>query len=147
MNQYQKEQITALRSNGESCAKIAVLLDLSVNTVKSFCRRNNGVSAKLETKKVAEVLVEVAYCRQCRSKITQISGRKPKKFCSDNCRVTWWNSHTENVKRKALYSFKCIYCGQDFSAYGNSKRRYCSHSCYCKDRFALKTDSGKAAVI
>ncbi len=62
----------------------------------------------------------------------------PIRFCSDECRVLWWNSHSGEVKRKALYSFKCASCGEDFTAYGNAKRRYCSHSCYCTDRFGRK---------
>ena len=145
MNQQQKEQIAAFRSNGESCAKIAAHLGLSVNTVKSFCRRNIGVNTKSETKNTAEAAAEIASCPQCGSKITQIGGRKPKRFCSDKCRVLWWNSHSENVRRKALYSFTCAACGQEFTAYGNANRRYCSHSCYCKDRFGRSpADSGNA---
>ena len=122
MNKYQKDQIVKLRGQGESCSKIAAHLGISVNTVKSFCRRhiNKG---------------KIDICPQCGNKITQISGRKPKKFCKDECRVKWWNSHSEEVNRKAVYSFKCACCGKDFTAYGNAKRRYCSHSCYCKDRF------------
>ena len=142
MNQQQKEQIIALREQGESCAKIADNLGLSVNTVKSFCRRNTGfVAPKPEIKSPTQTAVEGDnHCPQCGNKIVQINGRKTKKFCSDACRVAWWNSHSGSVKRKAVYSFKCVCCGQDFTAYGNAKRRYCSHSCYCQERF------GKAAV-
>jgi endogenous inhibitor of DNA gyrase (YacG/DUF329 family) len=141
MNQYQKEQVLALRGSGETCANIAESLGLSVNTVKSFCRRNsagNREAAKIKT----AVTTDGGECPQCGNKIKRISGRKPKRFCSDECRVLWWNSHTGNVNQKALYSFKCAHCGKDFTAYGNAKRRYCSHSCYCADRF-----EGKAAKV
>ena len=144
MNQQQKEQVSALRGSGESCVKIAAHLGLSVNTVKSFCRRNN-INTKPKTIIAAEVTTETAACLQCEKTITQISGRKRRKFCSDDCRVQWWNSHSDNVKQKALYEFKCACCGQGFTAYGNANRRYCSHSCYCKDRFG-KSAGGKAAM-
>jgi endogenous inhibitor of DNA gyrase (YacG/DUF329 family) len=138
MNQYQKEQVLALRTSGETCAHIADNLGLSVNTVKSFCRRNN-IQGKSETKNsIAASTDKVDACPQCGNKIIPVSGRKPKKFCSDECRVLWWNSHSGEVKRKALYMFKCASCGKDFTAYGNAKRRYCSHSCYCTDRFGRK---------
>lgn len=143
MNQYQKEQVLALRGSGETCAYIAENLGLSVNTVKSFCRRNS-IQAKPETKNGNAASTDKAgACPQCGSKITPVSGRKPKKFCSDGCRVLWWNSHSGEVKRKALYTFKCASCGQDFTAYGNAKRRYCSHSCYCKDRFGSRPGGRK----
>jgi len=136
MNMYQKEQILALHRSGESFAKIAVNLGLSVNTVKSFYRRND-VNAKAEEN--SNVAVAIAgsngVCPQCGNKIIQIAGRKPKRFCSDKCRVLWWNSHSEAVNQKALYSFKCASCGKNFTAYGNANRRYCSHSCYCEARF------------
>jgi len=41
MKYLQKEQITQMRSEGFSYAKIAAALGISENTVKSFCRRNN----------------------------------------------------------------------------------------------------------
>ena len=59
----------------------------------------------------------------------------------------WWNSHAEQVKRKALYPFKCAACGKEFTAYGNTHRRYCSHGCYCKDRFGSRPDAGKGATV
>ena len=140
MNAQQKQQVLALRGNGETCAKIADKLGISVNTVKSFCRRNIGnvkTEASIETK--TETAVEIVsgneVCPQCGSTIVQIKGRKPKRFCSDDCRAKWWNSHSDSVNQKALYSFECAFCNKAFSAYGNSKRRYCSHSCYCASRY------------
>lgn len=40
MNTAQKERIRQLRMEGVTYEKIADCLDLSVNTVKSFCQRN-----------------------------------------------------------------------------------------------------------
>jgi len=170
MTKYQKEQILSFRGNGESCAKIANNLGLSVNTVKSFCRRHNAaanntanINMEMETGAEAEQINKTAAaiisngdaCPQCGNTITQIKGRKPKRFCCDKCRELWWNSHREDIRQKALYSFKCACCGNDFTAYGNSKRRYCSHTCYCKSRFgsvrisrtAENAIHGKAATV
>lgn len=57
------------------------------------------------------------------------------KFCSDNCRTAWWNAHPEKVNRRAVYHFTCAHCGKPFTAYGNAKRKYCSHACYIADRY------------
>jgi len=148
MNAFQKKQVIALRRSGETFAKIAENLGLSVNTVKSYCRRNSGNN---EAEGGNGLNVDIAdiggACPQCGNIITLIKGRKPKRFCSDECRVRWWNSHFENVNKKAVYPFKCVYCGKDFTAYGNAKRRYCSHSCYCKDRFNRNQADRRAATV
>ena len=67
--------------------------------------------------------------------VKQNPGRKKKRFCSDSCRMKWWNSHMDKVKRKAIYEFTCLHCGRTFTAYGNSGRKYCSHDCYIEERF------------
>ncbi len=88
MDQHQKEQVLALRTSGKTCAHITGHLGLSVNTVKSFCRRN---SLQAKTKAVESLsaahIDERTACPQCGKKIMPISGRKSKRFCSDECRV------------------------------------------------------------
>jgi hypothetical protein len=74
-------------------------------------------------------------CKQCGKLIKIIPKRKPKIFCSDECRAEWWNTHPENVQRKAVYHFTCAHCGKPFTAYGNKGRKYCCHQCYIADRF------------
>jgi endogenous inhibitor of DNA gyrase (YacG/DUF329 family) len=170
MNQHQKDQILALRENGETFSYIAEHLGLSINTVKSFCRRNiiqtepQAINYAVDNAAVDNTAVDsvaidsaavdntaedsaaidnASVCPQCGKNIAPVSGRKPKKFCSDECRVRWWNSHSGQVSRKALYSFKCASCGGDFTAYGNSNRRYCSHACYCADRFGNSSNNKK----
>ena len=75
------------------------------------------------------------FCLQCGALLTQTPGRKRVKFCSDNCRTAWWNAHPEKVNRRAVYHFTCAHCGKPFTAYGNAKRKYCSHACYIADRY------------
>lgn len=120
----QKQNIIALRRDGEGYGQIAATVGISINTVKSFCRRHS-----LAAKKVASV------CEQCGQSIEQNPGRKRKRFCCDACRNKWWNSHLELVKRKAVYTFTCPTCGEEFTVYGNRRRKFCSHACYIAYRF------------
>ena len=87
MTDEQKQQIIALRRDGVGYGRIAARLQISINTVKSFCRRHS-----LAAKKAASV------CEQCGGPIEQNPGRKRKRFCSDSCRNKWWNAHLELVK-------------------------------------------------
>ncbi len=131
MNELQKEKIIEFRQLGLSYSKISDALGISINTIKSFCRRNNlGGHLGKENKNVNK-----SFCKNCGNKLKQIPGKKPLKFCSDECRVKWWNTHPELVNKKAIYSFKCANCNQPFKSYGNSKRKYCSHPCYISYRF------------
>lgn len=133
MTDEQRLQIKKFRAEGYSYGKVAQALGLSENTVKTFCKRN-GLGGNLATtqKTVDE---DVVACLSCGSPIKIIPGRKEKKFCSDKCRNKWWNAHLDKVNKKANYDFECAYCKKPFIAYGNSKRKYCSHECYIADRF------------
>ena len=132
MNTIQKQKIAELKSQGESYSQIAALLGISENTIKSHCRRNNLCSAK---NVICSTTADDS-CQQCGRNLKHIERHKKKKFCSDKCRMDWWNSHLHEVKRKALYQFTCPVCGKDFQSYGNNKRIYCSRSCFGKTRRA-----------
>ena len=119
MTASQKATVLFMRSKGLSFAKIAEKLDLSVNTIKSFCGRNK----------------EGQLCLCCGSSIQQPPRTRIKKFCSDKCRMQWWNAHIKEVNRKAMYDFTCSCCGKTFQAYGNKHRKYCSRECYIRARF------------
>ena len=41
MTDEQKQQISALRRDGAGSGRIAARLQISINTVKSFCRRHS----------------------------------------------------------------------------------------------------------
>ena len=133
MNSLQKERIALLRTSGESYNRIADILGLSVNTVKSHCRRNNLGSNLYPT--TPKQTTGQVFCKQCGKELIQIPHKKSLKFCSNECRVKWWNSHPDKVNKKAIYSFTCVHCKKTFTAYGNSSRKYCSHQCYISDRF------------
>lgn len=131
MTTEQKEIITRLRKDGQGYTAIANTVGIPKETVKSFCRRSNlGGSSSLPNRNA-----ERNKCPQCGQKIEQKTGTKPRRFCSPECRQSWWNSHPEEVGRKAVYEFVCAGCGKPFSSYGNSHRKYCSHECYIAARF------------
>lgn len=131
MTENQKRQVAVLRNQGIGCEKIAQQTGLSKNTIKSFCRRNNLKPPMT----VAVTSKEESVCECCGNLVLQAQGRKKKRFCSDSCRNRWWNAHLDIVKRKANYNFTCPVCKKHFVAYGNARRKYCSHSCYIQDRF------------
>ena len=124
MTDEQKQKLILLRRSGDGYGQIAAALGISINTVKSFCRRH-GLAAE----------VKGSGCEQCGKAVSQNPGRKRKRFCCDACRNRWWNSHLELVKRKAMYTFTCPGCGKEFSIYGNSHRKFCCHECYIAYRF------------
>lgn len=127
MTYEQKMLIISLRNEGLGYKKVADKLGISENTVKSFCRRQKNLMQPQEPGS--------SVCKCCGAPIKQTPGRKEKKFCSDKCRMKWWNSHPELVERKAVYEMVCPNCGKRFSVYGNAKRKYCSHECYVAHRF------------
>ena len=133
MTSEQKEQITQLRADGCGYMKISQIMNISVNTVKSFCRRHNTVNLVPEATDTQKN--EQHICPNCGKKVKQNPGRKEKKFCSDRCRNHWWNEHLDMVRQKANYEYICPCCKKKFTAYGNSSRKYCSHECYINDRF------------
>ena len=133
MDGFQKEQIRNLRGEGLSYAEIARQVDVSRDAVISFCRRNGLQEIKKPITAVKTAAGDV--CRECGKPLVQVDGMKRRVFCSKECRVKWWKEHPERLNQKAVYQYTCSHCGKPFSAYGNSKRKYCSHACYISDRF------------
>ena len=134
MDDKQKEQIIKLRAKGKGYKTISNMLGINVNTVKSFCKRKN-INAETASKLLERIPTETTFCENCGREIKQMPKQKKKRFCCDECRIQWWNSHLDQVKRKAYYTFRCVHCGKVFQVYGDSRRRYCSHDCYIAARF------------
>lgn len=126
MTSEEKDRIANLREKGLGYKAIAAQLGLSANSVKSYCKRNDMAGASDK---------ETHTCVCCGIPVIQHPGRKEKKFCSDRCRMKWWNAHLDQVNRKANYEITCRFCGKQFVSYGNAHRVYCSHECYIEDRF------------
>ncbi|MGE5417438.1 MAG: sigma factor-like helix-turn-helix DNA-binding protein [Acidobacteriota bacterium] len=130
MTHQEKEKVIKMRQEGFSYSRISTVLGISENTVKSFCRRNNLGNGYT----VTGFQKDGVLCRQCSLPLTQTAGVKQKLFCSDKCRMAWWNSHPQAVNRKALYNFLCPICGCEFESYGNKNRKYCSRTCYGRSK-------------
>ena len=122
MTSDQKAKIIAMRGSGHSYARIAEDLSISINTIKTFCRRNRSITDS-----------GITVCKQCGVKIEIQDKRKPKQFCSDRCRAAWW--YANNGKGKTEYNLRCANCGRTFVSFGSKARKYCSHECYIAARF------------
>lgn len=125
MTAIQQEQLTLLRKQKKSYAEIAQITNMTVNTIRVYCHRHGLTD---------EDLKGLCFCEQCGSPIQRSSGKK-KRFCSDVCRMNWWNAHQELVQRKAFYQMTCQCCGKEFLSYGNRNRKYCCRSCYIAGRY------------
>ena len=121
MTDEQKQAIKNLRSQGQSALQIAASLGLSVNTVKSFCRRERQ---------------KADFCKQCGQPLLHFYGHRRKTFCTDNCRYIWWNAHRHLMNHEVIYRHTCLYCGEDFKSPRND-RKYCSRSCYIAARYGV----------
>ena len=130
MTDTQRARIIELRKKDIGYSTIGKMVGLSKDTVKSFCRRNGLGGARANMGKET-----LGICPQCGEHIIQNLKTKPRRFCSDECRRVWWNSHLDKVHRKALYAIVCANCGITFVAYGNRNRKYCCHPCYIEARF------------
>lgn len=121
MNKEQKTSIIRMRSDGMTFSEIANQLQLSINTVKSFYRRNANTKSPFET------------CMHCGKPIVQTKHKRQKKFCSDKCRNSWWSAHPQNRRPKRLYSHICAHCGIAFQS-DRAKSKYCSVKCFADAR-------------
>lgn len=118
--------IKRLRENGVAFSEIAKRLSLNENTIKSYCYRN-AIKPLENLPKPKEA------CEMCLTPIVQKEKRKKKRFCSDQCRSTWWNEQRKNKTVKRGKEKVCANCDATFHSYKD--RKYCSHPCYIKQRF------------
>lgn len=122
-------KIKELRQQGWGYKKIAKELSITIGTVRYACSKDENDPELISN------------CKNCGLKIKSLKGKKSKIFCSDKCRLTWWNNNQNKVDKKAYYSHQCIHCNKKFSAYGNNKRLYCSQECYIEHK-KIKGDVG-----
>jgi endogenous inhibitor of DNA gyrase (YacG/DUF329 family) len=137
----QKEQILNLRKKGYGYKSIASVLRISRDAVRNECKKHNltgygrPINDEVETEK--RIRRECLYCgKEINTK--ERKGRKSK-FCSDNCRRTWWKENSHKKNKKAWYTFTCKNCGKEFKAYGNKNRKFCSVRCSTDYRFGSTT--------
>ena len=96
-------------------------------------RREMKVQDGYETYDEADFLSRVAkrFCPECGEPIISNSCGRPKKFCSDKCRMKWWHAHPMPEHWKAAEKKLCLYCGKEYTAVRQKgrKRKYCSRAC------------------
>ena len=86
MNRKTIKEIDSLRFLGMTTTEISRNLAVSVNTVKSHIRRHPDVPGTL-------------ICLYCGQPVIQNEGRKAKKFCSDRCRISYWNQKRKDKEK------------------------------------------------
>ena len=145
MTADQKEQIQQMRQKGLSYLQIASALNISENTIKSYCRRNN--LATIKSPKPQAVKEIQGSCKHCGKPLTRGAKGPPRKFCSEKCRRAWWKANDSQLNRKAYYTLICSECGQKFESYGNRTRKFCGHACYIKNRFEKEGERHDAGTI
>lgn len=118
--------VNDLQAKGLGYKKISSNTGIPVNTVKAYCRRHKDEAISSEKPQ--------AFCRGCGKPIQRIPQAKPRQFCSDACRMHFWNNHRDEVKHRAVYTFRCPHCGREFQSIGNPNRKYCSRECVANAR-------------
>lgn len=118
MTNEDRKKILFLKAQGLGYKRIAAETGISVNTIKSFLKKNNPTDNNR--------------CFNCGKTIVQIPHKKQKKFCSDKCRNAWWSAHPEKRKGKP-YIHTCLYCEKEFST-DKVVSKYCSRDCFAKAR-------------
>ena len=136
MTDFEAAQVKEMRLNGMGYRAIAEALGLSRDIVRNHCKaKGMGGYVAATVKNLKEREVQNGICLCCGKETAQAGTGRPRKFCSEKCRRQWWKAHPEAGNQKAVYTQVCARCGKEFTAYGNSHRKYCSHDCYIKARF------------
>lgn len=135
MTGEQKERLEQLRSEGLGYKRMATELGFSLNTVQSYCRRH-------PTEMKVPTLAPENACLYCGARLHHAPGAKKRKFCSDRCRITWWNAHPEAGAKRKVREVACGFCGATFFVIGERTRRYCSRICSARARAKLARREG-----
>ena len=147
MTRDQQEEIRRLRASGEGYKRIAAMLGLSVNTVKSFCQRDNvkqetgrpdDTTAKSCVYTSRENVTGESLCPRCGKPNAQIPGRRERLYCSDACRMGYWR----NLARPVGGIRRCAGCGKVLLGHDRT-RKYCRHACYIAHRFGAAQKEAK----
>ena len=128
-----KENIARLRRAGYGYKTIAARLGLSRDSVRNVCKHLD----RDEANGIRTINIGYKTCALCGREIIQSKTGRPKRFCSDSCRMKYWKIHRDELNKspEALYTCTCMYCGKTFQSYGNPNRKYCCHEHYIRDYF------------
>lgn len=114
-----KNLIIAYRSQGLSYNEIAEKLLVTSEYARTVFSR----SSRKRTKDV--VINPSGSCKFCGKPVQSITGKKERFFCCPECRDKYHNQ----LKSRKPYVLVCEYCGNEFVAYGNPVKCFCSREC------------------
>ena len=130
LTEKQMTEISSLRRDGMSYAKIGEKLNLPRGQVRSFC-----LSRTSKNEAAVQEDGEHVLCKTCGKELEHTPGFRKKIFCSDGCRQDWWNRYAKFKagEGRATNKVTCQNCGETFVTYGTN-RKYCSRKCYTEHR-------------
>ena len=123
MTNEQKNIIRKMRMQNETYAAISSAVGIPIGTIKSYCHRHNPTSQTADT----------VFCKNCGADIKKKPKAKPRLFCCDQCRMTWWKAHPDQIVRKKVYAHTCFNCGDVFHSH-RANSQYCSRKCFSESR-------------
>lgn len=130
MTKAEKETVLSLRQRQYSFSTIAEATGLPLGTIKSFLSRVSG-KQEVQPIMVQHITAGLPHCRQCGAALDQTTRGKSKSFCSDHCRMVYWNEHRDLSQRASAHEQTCEVCGRTFFTY---RGQYCSRACYGQAR-------------
>lgn len=71
------------------------------------------------------------FCPECGGEVIQNGRGRPKKFCSERCRLRWQSKHQCPPLRKTAVERTCPVCGKPFltDRLNSRPRKFCSRAC------------------
>ena len=118
-NTHLKRLIVTYRNDGLSYKEISEKTGIAENYARAVFSRAHRLD-----KNESSVIPDGA-CRCCGKLLQYTIKKKKKQFCCSECRDSYHNQR----KSHKPYVLVCEYCGNEFVAYGNPKKRFCSREC------------------
>lgn len=143
MKREDYKQVQSLRESGYSYARIATVLGVPKNSVKSYCNR---FGIRLGSGDQSIDADDITRCKQCGLAIERGHRSATKRFCSSECRMRWWNAHRDHAASKVARITVCANCKKAFRSYAGEHRKYCCHECYIAHRFKRGVAHDKRTV-
>lgn len=110
----QIRKIIVLRAKGYGHRRISETLEMPENVLKYYFKCNPATFISVK-------------CKNCEKEVRCIPTYRKKVFCSDECRMTWWSKHQDEINHK-MYHHTCIVCGREFDSF-RANSISCSKRC------------------
>ena len=115
----QKDLIIAYRNQGLSYNDIAERLGVTAEYARTVFSRANRASRKNDQTRPN------GFCMNCGKPLDMTGDHRNRLFCDDKCRKEFHHQKASHIP----YICVCEECGNEFVAYGNSTKRFCSREC------------------